>query len=236
MTTPDIFPPQAATHMYLSRLRMNSRSRAVRRDIADCYQLHRTLLAAFPHGVDQGARSAFKILYRVESHDGAPMIYVQSGIRPDWTCLPEDYLADSWMEGESLAVRRIDDAWAGLKAGQVLRFRLHANPTRKVDTRNGSNGRRVPIGPEPDRILWLERKATSGGFKLVTSDQSDAPDVAIRGEERSQGKGGGRPLTFKGTVFEGRLEIVDIDRFRDALGSGIGSGKAFGFGLLSIAP
>ena len=75
----------------------------------------------------------------------------------------------------------------------------------------------------------------SCGFSLVTSARSGAPDVAIRSEARAQGKRGGRVLTFKGAIFEGRLEIVDADRFRTALRNGIGPGKAFGFGLLSIA-
>jgi CRISPR system Cascade subunit CasE len=36
-------------------------------------------------------------------------------------------------------------------------------------------------------------------------------------------------------LFSGRLEVTDAALFRDALAKGIGSGKAFGFGLLSIA-
>jgi CRISPR system Cascade subunit CasE len=37
-------------------------------------------------------------------------------------------------------------------------------------------------------------------------------------------------------VFEGRLRVTDAEAFRRALAAGIGSGKAFGFGLLSVAP
>jgi CRISPR-associated protein, Cse3 family len=36
-------------------------------------------------------------------------------------------------------------------------------------------------------------------------------------------------------LFTGYLKVTDADRFRTALEHGIGSGKAFGFGLLSIA-
>jgi CRISPR system Cascade subunit CasE len=35
--------------------------------------------------------------------------------------------------------------------------------------------------------------------------------------------------------FEGDLEVTDAAAFRAALAQGIGSGKAYGFGLLSIA-
>jgi CRISPR system Cascade subunit CasE len=45
-----------------------------------------------------------------------------------------------------------------------------------------------------------------------------------------------RKLSFFAVVFEGRLQITNIDKFKEALIKGIGHGKAYGFGLLSIAP
>jgi CRISPR system Cascade subunit CasE len=46
---------------------------------------------------------------------------------------------------------------------------------------------------------------------------------------------GGRRLTFGAVVFDGMLEVSDPGRLRSALRHGIGSAKAFGFGLLSLA-
>jgi CRISPR system Cascade subunit CasE len=42
-------------------------------------------------------------------------------------------------------------------------------------------------------------------------------------------------MTFGDVVFEGRLRVGDAEAFRRALAVGIGSGKAYGFGLLSVA-
>ena len=42
-------------------------------------------------------------------------------------------------------------------------------------------------------------------------------------------------MTFGSVLFDGELEVNDANAFRAALRSGIGSGKAYGFGLLSIA-
>jgi CRISPR system Cascade subunit CasE len=36
-------------------------------------------------------------------------------------------------------------------------------------------------------------------------------------------------------LFNGTLAVTDPERFRAALATGIGSGKAYGFGLLSVA-
>jgi CRISPR system Cascade subunit CasE len=43
-------------------------------------------------------------------------------------------------------------------------------------------------------------------------------------------------LSFAGVTFQGRLRIIDRQRFLQALAQGVGPGKAYGFGLFSIAP
>jgi len=42
-------------------------------------------------------------------------------------------------------------------------------------------------------------------------------------------------MTFSSVVFEGRLKVVDRVLFLESIKNGIGSGKAYGFGLLSVA-
>ena len=42
-------------------------------------------------------------------------------------------------------------------------------------------------------------------------------------------------MTFYGVQFEGVLRVEDTKKFEYVLKNGIGSGKAFGFGLLTIA-
>ena len=42
-------------------------------------------------------------------------------------------------------------------------------------------------------------------------------------------------VTLDGVTFEGVLEVTDAEKFREALAKGVGSGKAYGFGLLSVA-
>jgi CRISPR system Cascade subunit CasE len=44
-----------------------------------------------------------------------------------------------------------------------------------------------------------------------------------------------RKIQFSAARFDGVLQISDADLFTDALESGIGSAKGFGFGLLSVA-
>lgn len=45
-----------------------------------------------------------------------------------------------------------------------------------------------------------------------------------------------KPKRFNAGIFDGLLEVTDAAAFRQTLACGIGPAKAFGFGLLSIAP
>jgi CRISPR system Cascade subunit CasE len=61
-------------------------------------------------------------------------------------------------------------------------------------------------------------------------------DVLVRSSPRQSGRKDERRITISGALFDGRLVVNDADRLRHAVGQGIGPGKAFGFGLLSLGP
>jgi CRISPR system Cascade subunit CasE len=61
-------------------------------------------------------------------------------------------------------------------------------------------------------------------------------DARVNVDGAESGSRGDAVVTFASVRFEGVLEVRDADRFREALANGIGPGKAYGFGLLSIAP
>lgn len=239
--------------MYLSRLILNPHNRAVRGDLADVRQLHRTILRAFPSGPERVGdfRSRHGLLFRLEvsRRFDRPVLLVQSQTLPDWSFLQErgDYLERC---PDNPACKSIAPLMDAITEGQVLRFRLRANVTKKIDTKSGPdgkrrNGRRIPLRTPEEQIAWLVRKAEQSGFQLLEVDPLDMagppiPDVSIRAERdvhaRPACNGRSPALTFGAVVFEGRLRVTDRPAFLSALVSGIGPGKAFGFGLLSVAP
>ncbi len=112
-----------------------------------------------------------------------------------------------------------------LKTGQRLYFRLRANPTAKRATPDKPDKtRRFGLVKEEEQLSWLERKASDNGFKVINCTIS------------KEGKIAEKSLTHFAVYFEGALEVTETDKFRDALESGIGPAKGFGFGLLSVAP
>ena len=235
-----------ADSLFLSRLQLNPRSRDVRRDLTNCQDLHRTLLAAFPPARTETARAEFGVLYRVEiqPRTGAVTVLVQSEQAPDWAKLPGDYL---FVAAE--VTNAIGDAYQSLQAGQRLRFRLRANPTKCVARQHRPaeaqrEGKRVELRQEADQLAWLARKAQDGGFQLAALRL--VPDVAntqvrevskVYGWRADSHDNGGqrKKLTLAAAVFEGELVISDVGQFLATLRQGIGRGKAYGFGLLSIA-
>ena len=87
----------------------------------------------------------------------------------------------------------------------------------------------------------LPKHSTASPIRAATRMDALAAFLASGRDLRATGlekRTDGSPsrLTFYGVAFEGRLEVVDTALFHAALQAGIGSGKAYGYGLLSLAP
>jgi CRISPR system Cascade subunit CasE len=205
--------------MYLSRLSLDPRSRQARRDLAEPYELHRTLLRAFPGAAAGGPG---RVLYRPEyaRDTGLTAVLVQSPGRPAWDALPEDYLR------EAPACRSVEPAFA---PGRSLPFRLRANPSAKRRREGQRQGRREGLLTEDLQRAWLEAKAAAGGFRVLAA--LIVPEGFAHGHK---GGPGGQDLTHLAVRFDGRLTVTDPAAFRRTLEAGVGSGKGFGFGLLSV--
>ena len=178
--------------MYLSRLLLNPNSRQVQRETADPYNLHRTILKAF----DTDRQSA-NVLHRIETNgrSGQTILLVQSDVKPNWQpllgksyLLPEDPFTD-------LANPAVKEINLPLADGQLLRFRLVANPTIKKVRRdkNGNrlNSNRVPLVHEAKQIEWLQKQAQANGFRIL--------DIGISQPEQqtSRKQGNGRSISKK---------------------------------------
>jgi CRISPR system Cascade subunit CasE len=187
--------------------------------LRDSYDWHQAVWKVFP-GRDGEARDFLTRLDR--QRDGFRLLIVSPSepSRPDW-CPPE-----SWRSKpipETYFTRR------------RYAFQLAANPTKKV-TKLGpggeptKNGRRVPLSTREEFVGWISRKGEQGGFAVDT----DSLRTFSRGREYFEKKG---MLGMHNAVeFQGVLNVTDPEKFHESFTRGIGSAKAFGFGLLVIAP
>jgi len=65
----------------------------------------------------------------------------------------------------------------------------------------------------------------------ITARNRVAFGKGVKGRGKSAGS-----VTLHAITFEGRLEVADIERFATSLLSGIGPAKAYGCGLMTLAP
>ncbi len=215
--------------MYLSKLLLNRHSRAVQTDLAHPYELHRTLARAFETPEGTAYREHHGVLFRAEE-GAAPALLVQSHTKPDWGALPAGYLDRA--HGPKPFELRFGE-------GQTLRFRLVANPTKTVVR----DGKKRHLGlfrdqPGEDGLPtywdWLTQQGTRYGFEVVEARDQPfrAPGSRCRNGHAFRSK---TRIPFVGVQFDGWLRVTDAERVAEAVRSGIGRSKAFGFGLLSLA-
>jgi hypothetical protein len=102
------------------------------------------------------------------------------------------------------------------------------------------NGKRVPVPPS-QLVEWLAGRAEAAGFSIDKDLLTVQPGyIYVNDPERQEPEA---PSSQKGkgyrlfsVRYDGVLTITDSARFQETLVRGIGPGKAFGLGLLSVAP
>ncbi|MGO9166463.1 MAG: type I-E CRISPR-associated protein Cas6/Cse3/CasE [Candidatus Sulfotelmatobacter sp.] len=194
---------------------------AARMRLRNSYDWHQAVWKAFP-GSDKQPRD---FLTRLDQRrDGFRLLLVSPVLpaRPDWC--PADVA--SWQ------TKPIPDAYFTRR--QYI-FQLCANPTKKVSKKrpDGSltkNGRRVPLRKREELAEWIKRKGDHGGFTVDEATLCTFP----RGAEYFEKNG--QPCLHSAVEFQGMLTVTDPAQFHDTFTRGVGPAKAFGFGLLVIAP
>lgn len=207
--------------MFLSQLILNDHARKVRRDLVNAHELHRQIMQAFPDEAEQhvseawNPRQAWNILFRQES-DSSKLL-VQSAIEPNWSKLPVGYLQRETTKPLTYNTEQFEP-------GKVLQFRLRANPSK----RDKATHKTIGLFKQQDQLEWLKRQSDRNGFRLHGADVIPSPNVFGR-------KKGKSPIRITTALYQGILEVTDSGAFTQALCQGLGRGKSYGCGLLSVA-
>ncbi len=249
------------TKIFLTKMILNPKCPQVRRDLGNPQELHRTISNGFEKVGDDEfitekvskktgeeietkikatPRNKFDILYRLDINRrrGEAILFVQSSVEADWKILLPDYAFE-------IKQRTVHEQYGKIENGMNLMFCLQANPSKrdktKFDAEKPKQRKRFALLRDEDRIEWLRRQGERCGFRLADIKVSptrtienvasvEEANLVFRKEKNSP------KITIGAVVFEGVLQIIDAKEFQKALKCGIGSGKAYGFGLLSVAP
>ncbi len=258
------------SYLYIDLGRNPDRLRPGRTWLRNLYRVHQRLCMAFPRPsgkerdpfflkpfdpenisdrhvhVQRSESSGF--LYRIDplppssAQPQRAVIIVQSSIIPDW-----EYAFKNCID-LLLAPPLVKPYNPTFSAGQRFKFKLLANPTKKIGTilkskrmalpaetlKNspGRHGKRVPV-PSHQLADWLIQRANENGFKLYEDSLEIIPGYANFSKGLPEHS---RTYRLRSVRYQGILEVTDPQRFRKAVTAGIGPGKGFGFGLLSLTP
>lgn len=185
------------------------------------YKIHQVLWKAF----EADSRN---FLFRAEDFDsksGMWKIYLLSEQKPDFDNIQKDEKLEVLNSKTKEFVPKINNR-------MKLRFYLRANPTVKTKSKtNPDKKTRYSLLKEEELIKWIHRKGKLHGFEVK--------GFRLRNKKQYisyKRNGNSKRITHGGIDFEGILEVTDKKEFLKCLKKGIGSAKAFGFGLLTVMP
>jgi len=232
---------------YLSEIPLNPLRRQTQSLLANPQKLHAAVMGGLPYESDRGRR-----LWRLDQREHRVDLLVLSPVRPSWDHLVEQA---GWpgAEGGGARMASYDPLMALLMVGRQFSFRLRANPVQNVRRPEYPTARESLRMNDPDRTRSLRVGQRTVSHQLdwflarcsgdddrwgFTVGARDDPSVALVHRQTLRfSKGKGLPDVVIGTAtFEGRLTVTDVDVMRRSLLGGIGSAKAYGCGLLTLAP
>lgn len=207
--------------------------RQVQADIGNLYDLHRTLKTALEKS---GYSESFLFRVDMEISSRPVSLLLQTNRITDslFNEMPENYCLEV-MKSKDLA------GLSGLlQAGKTFRFFLRANPIRKIRNSDGKHPAKVPLVHANRKINekfesegfvdWINRQAINNGFEVTKLIFFRTSTYQWRKGARS------RQVPLFSVDYEGYLRVSDPFKLYNAITKGIGPSKAFGMGLLSLAP
>lgn len=209
-------------HPVIARIRLNPHSRDVQRDLRDATQMHRTVMRMVPDNLGDAPRQQAGLLYRLDESDTSSTLLVQA-THLDPARLPTGY-------GQA-DIKSLAPMFTALRKGLGLRYRIVLNPAKRERLplqEKGKRGRIVPLsGADADQ--WWLRRATEAGLDLHVLTPTNMEPVRPRSKDTPR-------MRHSLLRYDGTATVTDPDALENALTHGIGRGKPYGAGLLSLAP
>lgn len=216
--------------MFLSRCEINPRRRGARPLLTSPHALHAAVRFAFPSKA--GEAGTGRVLWRLDSDGHRHVVYTVSPEPPDFTHIVEQA---GWPSTTGWETRDYNPLLDRLAEGQHWAFRLTANPVHSGRPRPGAETQRFGHVTADQQASWLVSRSSGWGFAIP-----EAKDGVPRGLVRQRAvrtfQRDDRRVTVATAIFEGVLHVADPQTLRQALTNGMGHAKAYGCGLMTLAP
>lgn len=205
--------------MYLSRVELDAARRSTMIALTSPQKLHGAVENSFP-----GERC--RRLWRLDTLNGKLYLLLLSEDVPD---LAE--LCAQFGTGALPETRSYEPLLERVTPGSCWQFRLTANPTHSKKDPAGkmARGTLKPCYLEVEQEKWLLEQAGKHGFAV-----SEGSFKVTRKQTYHFLKNGRRAVTLLAVTYEGILQVTDPVAFKTLLCNGVGRGKAYGLGLMTI--
>lgn len=237
--------------MYLTRFRINVARSGARRLLGSPHLMHGAVNMAFPDPPPRDGAEP-RVLWRVDPAAAARAdLFIVSPSRPDLTHLVEQA---GWpgLEQPGWTTFAYSEFLDRLTPDSSWGFRLTANPVHHIrrpqDPKDTPTKRAAHVTPR-HQIGWLLQRQERAGFEVLRApaerrltEHGHEHEVIVHtrlprqfGKRDSQAANR-HQVRITQVTFDGRLRITDIDAFRRTLTHGLGKAKAYGCGLMTLAP
>ena len=203
--------------MYLSRILLDTANRNTLRALTAPQKLHGALESSF-----SGARE--RRLWRIDNLNGGLYILLLSEEKPELSAFCRQFCRTA----DDAQTKQYDRLLARITAGSTWHFRLTANPVKSQKMENNRGKVLAHITTDYQKE-WLLTHCEKHGFRL----SEDSFDVT-QSKWYQFYKSDRNRVSLLAVTFEGTLEVTDAELFRQALCAGIGRGKAYGLGMLTV--
>ena len=228
---------------YLAKIPLNPLRRGAQHLLTHPQRMHAAVEGCLP------PRRSGRLLWRLETLGRKVHLLVLS---PDWPNF--DHLVDQagWPGNEAAEPRIADLAplMAQIAIGRPFQFRLKANTVRQSrqvskptagQSEQLASGKRVLLGQRTAayQLSWLTDRASAAnpqwGFTIPAAPEQPAVQIIARDQLRFSRRDSGM-VSLDTATFDGTLVVTDAELMRRSLVEGLGKGKAYGCGLLTLAP
>ncbi len=217
--------------MYLSRVEIDINDRRRMRDLKHLGCYHGWIEDSFPEERDKEKNDNTRKLWRIDNLNDRYYLIVLSKTKPDLEKL------EKYGVKNSASTKDYDDFLNSLTEGMQANFRIKLNTVRsRSDRKKYPKRGHLELVPLNELNSFFLDRTDKNGFS-VKSDEFwivNRNKEAFKRYDQDEYKKVNQYLVS--ATYEGILTITDLEKFKQALQSGIGKKKAYGFGFLTIIP
>lgn len=207
--------------MFLSKLVFNLHSRKAINAVVNANEMHKLVMSMFKNIESDTPRKELSVLYSLDIGPTQVGVLVQSLDEPNADKLLNDNTIIS------IQTKSIDKMLDSIEKGSWLRLEVLSEPYKKVENINSKNSRRKVLTNEEEKLEWFNRKISANGC-FVKNEMIVKKGDTVYGQKKNL------KFVYHPSVYSCIIKIDDKDKFNELVKNGIGSGKAYGMGMLKI--